>query len=99
MIVDALTDTPGNWISQENFLIWFSRFKTPKDDDVEADLRAAFLVFDRDKNGFITKDELKEAMRIMGETLTDRDIDELLVTTDHDRDGKINYEEFIKTLL
>ena len=80
-------------------MAWFSRFKTPKDDDAEADLKAAFMVFDKDKNGYITRDELKSAMQIMGETLTDRDLDELLQTTDHDKDGKINYEEFIKTLL
>ena len=35
----------------------------------------------------------------MDESITERDLDELLKTTDHDRDGKINYEEFIKTLL
>lgn len=36
---------------------------------------------------------------MMDESITERDLDELLKTTDHDRDGKINYEEFIKTLL
>ncbi|KAJ6220001.1 hypothetical protein RDWZM_005813 [Blomia tropicalis] len=72
---------------------------TPKEDDAEADLKAAFMVFDRDRNGYITRDELKSAMQVMGETLSERDLDELLRTTDHDRDGKINYEEFIKTLL
>ncbi|KAH7644160.1 calcium-binding protein e63-1-like [Dermatophagoides farinae] len=86
-------------INEQDFLHWFSRFKTPKDDDAEADLKAAFLVFDKDKNGYITRDELKSAMLMMDESITERDLDELLKTTDHDRDGKINYEEFIKTLL
>lgn len=86
-------------IEEQDFLEWFSRFKTPKEDDAEADLKAAFMVFDKDGNGYITRDELKSAMQIMGEQLTDRDLDELLRTTDHDCDGKINYEEFIKTLL
>lgn len=62
-------------------------------------MKAAFLVFDKDKNGYITRDELKSAMLMMDESITERDLDELLKTTDHDRDGKINYEEFIKTLL
>lgn len=86
-------------VGEQDFLDWFSRFKTPKEDDAEADLKAAFMVFDKDGNGFITRDELKSAMQMIGETLTDRDLDELLRTTDHDQDGKINYEEFIKTLL
>lgn len=86
-------------VKEDDFVQWFTRFKTPKEDDVEADLRAAFLVFDRDGNGFITRDELKTGMQIMGESLSDRDLDELLRATDLDQDGKINYEEFIKTLL
>ncbi|KPM02894.1 hypothetical protein NH340_JMT01626 [Sarcoptes scabiei] len=86
-------------ISQKEFLNWFAKFRTPKDDDVEADLKAAFMVFDKDKNGYITRDELKSAMMIIDEPINDHDLDELLQTTDHDKDGKINYEEFIKTLL
>ncbi|OTF76059.1 Calmodulin-like protein, partial [Euroglyphus maynei] len=86
-------------ISEQDFLHWFSRFKTPKEDDAEADFKAAFLVFDKDKNGYITRDELKSAMLMMDETITEKDLDELLKSIDHDRDGKINYEEFIKTLL
>lgn len=86
-------------IKEQDFLAWFSRFKTPKDDDVEADLKAAFMVFDTDGSGFIERSELKSAMKVIGETLSDRDIDELLQTTDADNDGKINYEEFIKALL
>jgi calmodulin len=86
-------------VSEQEFLNWLSKIKTPTEDDTEQDFRAAFLVFDRDKNGFITRDELKSAMQIIGETLTDSDLDLLLKATDIDKDGKINYEEFIKTLL
>lgn len=86
-------------MTEQEFLNWLSKIKTPKADDIEQDLTAAFSVFDRDKNGFITKDELKSAMQLMGETLTDSDLDELLKATDIDNDGKINYEEFIKMLL
>ncbi len=75
-----------------------SKIKTPTEDDIEQDLKAAFLVFDRDKNGFITRDELKSAMQLIGETLKDSDLDLLLKATDIDKDGKINYEEFIKSL-
>jgi len=94
------TCPPGDGlISEQEFLDWLSKIRTPKDDDIEQDLKAAFSVFDRDKNGFITRDELKSAMQLMGETLSDSDLDELLKATDLDKDGKINYEEFIKMLL
>lgn len=98
-IIERLCIIENGLVKEQEFLVWFSRFKTPKEDDAEADLKAAFMVFDKDGNGYITRDELKSAMQVIGETLTDRDLDELLRTTDHDNDGKINYEEFIKTLL
>lgn len=38
-------------------------------------------------------------MQLIGENISDKDLDRLLVATDIDKDGKINYEEFIKILL
>lgn len=73
---------------------------TPEEvDDCEKDLRAAFAVFDQDHNGFITRDELRSGLAIMGENLSESDIDDLLNLADVDKDGQINYEEFIQILL
>jgi len=79
-------------IDKNGEYIWFfhtSRIKK----DVNLNKKSICLL------GFITKDELKSAMQLMGETITDRDLDQLLSATDIDKDGKINYEEFIKILL
>ncbi|KAI1286662.1 Calcium-binding protein E63-1 [Halotydeus destructor] len=70
-----------------------------EEEDAEKDLRAAFAVFDVDHNGFITKEELKEGMKLMGENMSEFDLDVLLNQTDVDKDGQINYEEFITMLL
>lgn len=49
-------------------------------------------MFDRDGNGFITRDELQTAMEMIGESLTDSQVSELLSIADLDKDGRINYE-------
>lgn len=49
-------------------------------------------VFDRDGNGFITRDELQTAMEMMQETVTEHQVNEMLQLADLDKDGKINYE-------
>lgn len=49
-------------------------------------------VFDRDGNGFITRDELRTAMEMMQETVTEAQVNEMLQIADLDKDGKINYE-------
>jgi len=49
-------------------------------------------VFDRDGNGFITRDELQTAMEMIGEPLNEQQLEQLLVIADLDQDGRINYE-------
>lgn len=49
-------------------------------------------VFDRDGNGFITRDELQIAMEMMQENVTETQVNEMLQLADLDKDGKINYE-------
>ncbi|XP_055687062.1 calcium-binding protein E63-1 isoform X4 [Lutzomyia longipalpis] len=70
-----------------------------EEDDITQDLIAAFRVFDRDGNGYITRDELQTAMDMIGENVTESQLTEMLALADLDKDGRINYEEFIRLLL
>lgn len=49
-------------------------------------------VFDKDGNGYISLDELKSAMEIMDESITEEQLTEIFRMADSDRDGKICYE-------
>ncbi|XP_053953949.1 calcium-binding protein E63-1 isoform X3 [Anastrepha ludens] len=73
--------------------------KPEENDDVTEDFIAAFRVFDRDGNGFITRDELQTAMEMIGEPLSEVQLTQLLAIADLDQDGRINYEEFTRLLL
>ena len=71
-------------------------------DSGEETLRAAFETFDKDKSGKISSDELKQVMCLLGENLTDSEIDEMIREADMDGDGQINFEGmmyFIKLCL
>ncbi|KAH6920122.1 hypothetical protein HPB50_028890 [Hyalomma asiaticum] len=56
------------------------------------DLALTFRVFDKDANGYITKDELKLAMEMIGEPMSEAQLDSMIRATDIDNDGRINYE-------
>ncbi|KAL3270291.1 hypothetical protein HHI36_009343 [Cryptolaemus montrouzieri] len=88
-------------IDENDFLNWVKQIQnlTPilKADSCE-DLLAAFKVFDLNKDGYITKDEIKTAMETIGEDVTEEQVDEFIIIADKDKDGKINYEEFVKLL-
>ncbi|KAL3874262.1 hypothetical protein ACJMK2_037302 [Sinanodonta woodiana] len=67
--------------------------------DAEEELREAFRVFDRDRNGFISAAELRHAMENLGEKLTDEDVKGMVREADADGDGQINYEEFVAMMI
>ena len=57
-------------------------------------MEEAFAVFDVDKDGYITKSELRQVMNRLGVNLTDKQLDAMIKEADKDGDGKINAKEF-----
>ncbi|CAJ0918836.1 unnamed protein product, partial [Mesorhabditis belari] len=68
-----------------------------KNDDSkrESHLRKAFQMFDKDQNGFICRDELRQAMLAEGETINEAELDKMMAEADVNGDGLVNYDEFI----
>jgi len=59
----------------------------------EAEMRAAFRVFDLDGNGLIDSDELRLTMsRLLGEAVSQQDVDAMIRAVDTNNDGKVDYE-------
>merc|ERR1712008_556176 len=54
---------------------------------------SAFRAMDRNKDGYITKGELKLAKKKMSM----KEVDQVIKEYDIDQDGKLNYEEFLKS--
>ncbi|CAL4073792.1 unnamed protein product, partial [Meganyctiphanes norvegica] len=61
----------------------------------EEDMKEAFMGFDTDGDGFISRSELKEVINSLGDTLTDEEVDRILQEGDIDGYGKISYDEFV----
>eukprot|EP00696_Hemimastix_kukwesjijk_P009104 gnl/Hemi2/21537_TR7173_c0_g1_i1.p1 gnl/Hemi2/21537_TR7173_c0_g1~~gnl/Hemi2/21537_TR7173_c0_g1_i1.p1 ORF type:complete len:155 (-),score=60.35 gnl/Hemi2/21537_TR7173_c0_g1_i1:91-555(-) len=62
-------------------------------------LKRAFKIFDKDGNGFLTVDELKEALTSFGECLTPKEVEDLMEMVDTDHTGKVDYSELAKVLI
>jgi len=67
--------------------------------DVEIQLRQAFLVFDRDKTGFLNRKELQEVLCGMGEPLSLNETEYVMSKIDTDKDGQIDVDEFVAFLI
>ena len=70
-----------------------------KNQDLETFL-TAFRQFDKNGDGYISKEEFNSVMKNTksGLKLSDSDIQEMVQEADTDQDGKINYQEFVELL-
>uniref|UniRef100_A0A4W6ED50 Calcium binding protein 7 n=1 Tax=Lates calcarifer TaxID=8187 RepID=A0A4W6ED50_LATCA len=62
------------------------------------EIREAFKVFDRDGNGFISKQELGMAMRSLGYMPNEVELEVIIQRLDMDGDGQVDFEEFVTLL-
>lgn len=58
-------------------------------------LQAAFKLFDRDDDGYISQLELRALMFNMGERCTEEEFADMMKEIDTDNDGRISYQEFV----
>ncbi|XP_061554776.1 calcium-binding protein 7 isoform X1 [Phycodurus eques] len=63
-----------------------------------SEIREAFKVFDRDGNGFISKQELGMAMRSLGYMPNEVELEVIIQRLDMDGDGQVDFDEFVTLL-
>lgn len=62
------------------------------------DLRNAFTLYDRDKNGLISAEELHHVLRSMGDQASLADCKSMIKGIDRNGDGAVNFEEFVQMM-
>lgn len=97
MISDVDKDANG-FVDFNEFVSMMLKFQERPVDPEEQYLEA-FRVFDQDGNGFISPTELQSVMTSLGETLSEEEIKDMIHEADMDRDGQVNYTEFVKVMI
>jgi len=76
-------------------------------DEQSAEVKAVWAVYDKDKNGSLDKNEMRNFLFDLNEymcsigfpSLTEKRIDEIIFQTDKNGDGKVDYDEFAKAFI
>lgn len=90
------TDKSG-FIEFNEFLnIMKSHWKQPS---TAAELKESFELIDSNGDGTVTMAELKAFLCQFGEALTEEEVERVVSKYDVDKNGKMNYAEFINMLL
>jgi len=62
------------------------------------EFKEAFLLFDRDNDGFITTKELGTVMRSLGQSPTEHELQDMINEVDTDGSGTIDFPEFLQMM-
>ncbi|XP_052198561.1 calmodulin-like protein 6 [Diospyros lotus] len=60
----------------------------------KGELKGVFATFDKDRDGFITKKELRDSFKNIGMSMTEEEVEEMVERVDANKDGLIDLEEF-----
>ena len=76
-------------IDLPEFLSMMSAQMESKEDDKE--MIKAFQEFDKNGDGFITQEELKEVMHSTGDVLSDDELNAMIRSADSNKDGQVDF--------
>ena len=69
--------------------------ESTKAEELIADFKEAFSLFDRDGDGAITTEELGTVMRSLGQNPSEAELQDMINEGDADGDGTIDFPEFL----
>merc|ERR1712152_113213 len=71
----------------------------PDEETMKAELKEAFRVYDKEANGFITTDQLREIIAELDKRLTSEDLDGIIEEIDEDGSGTMDFDEFCQMMM
>mmetsp|Transcript_22740 Transcript_22740/g.3741 ORF Transcript_22740/g.3741 Transcript_22740/m.3741 type:complete len:123 (-) Transcript_22740:32-400(-) len=91
MFADVDVDCSGN-IDFEEFLTIATEERQQK--DKRSDVDKLFRLFDDDRTGYVTIENLKRIARELGENVNDDDLKEMIERADTTGTGRVNMDDF-----
>merc|ERR1712020_362217 len=84
----------------ETFCKIAAKFMTEEDEEgLRDELKEAFRIYDKEGNGYITTDVLKEILREIDPELTEDDLDNIIEEVDEDGSGTLDFDEFQEMMM
>merc|ERR1719348_1526651 len=76
-----------------------AKFMIEDEEQMKEELKEAFRIYDKEGQGFITTDVLKEILREIDTTLTEDDLDNIIEEVDEDGSGTLDFDEFQEMMM
>ncbi|CAH0406367.1 unnamed protein product [Chilo suppressalis] len=100
-IIDEVDQDGSGELEFREFCSLAAKFLTEEEEDDEAmlrELREAFRLYDKEGNGYITTDVLKEIFRELDNTINAEELDTMIEEIDSDGSGTVDFDEFLEVM-
>ena len=82
-------------VNIDRFPLTESEMTNKMNEEQIAEFKEAFSIFDKNGDGAISREELGNVMKSLGQDPTETDLQDIINEVDADRDGAINFQEFL----
>ena len=68
------------------------------DKNTRDDIERVFKLFDSNRNGYISLDDMKRVAKELGEDISEKELTEIIQRADLDNDNKLTIEDFYQVM-
>uniref|UniRef100_A0A2P2HVT9 Troponin C-like n=1 Tax=Hirondellea gigas TaxID=1518452 RepID=A0A2P2HVT9_9CRUS len=98
-IVDEVDEDGSGELEFEEFCILSAKFLIEEDEEtLKEELKEAFRIYDKEGNGYITTQVLKEILKELDSRLSEEDIEGIVDEVDEDGSGTLDFDEFMNMM-
>ena len=97
MLIKGMTnDLPSDKLDFQDFLVLLTRYMDST--DAEQEIIDAFNILDSEGTGIVTANQLRIVYTLLGEKMSDEQVDKFVKEADVDGDEQVDYSEFVKIM-
>lgn len=98
-IISEVDEDGSGELEFAEFITLASRFMVEEDAEaMQAELKEAFRLYDREGNGYITTDVLREILKELDNKITKEELDMMIEEIDSDGSGTVDFDEFMEVM-